>query len=474
MTREGCYLARLFICCSKQIQGNSSCKKLLEIFLKSDSPKITNRRITQIAIPMMLSNITVPLLGFVDTAVIGQLGQAELIAALGLGSILISALYWLCGFLRMGTTGLAAQAKGADDSKEICQILIRGLVLGAVLGFLVLLIAIPVFHVFFIVSPADALVENHALAYVQIRILSAPFAIANITIIGWLIAMEKAVRVFLIQLIVNVLNLSLNVIFVLVWDYGVEGIAYATLISEVFGLFFSVIMCRGVLNFGSSLVLKGIFDYDKWANLFALNLNIFLRSLLLEVVFLSFFFWGASFGTIVLAANQILIQFLHIFAYALDGFAFSAEVLVGVSYGRKSIVDLRESVLLCTKWAALTAICISLGFSFLGPILVELMTTSNEVVAAAKKYLLWVTLAPLFSFAAYIMDGVFFGSTHTSAMRKAMIMSTGFYFFTAVIFSNIYQNHGLWLSLSIFLLVRALTLFYYYPNIERSVSSIRY
>ena len=442
--------------------------------MQTDTSNITNRRIAQIAIPMMLSNITVPLLGFVDTAVIGQLGQADLIAALGLGSILISALYWLCGFLRMGTTGLTAQAKGALDTVEVFRILIRGLFLGILLGFFILLIALPVFYAFFIISPAEQSVESNALAYVKIRILSAPFAIANITIIGWLIAMEKAVRVFFIQLIVNVLNLTLNIFFVLIWDYGVEGIAYATLISEVFSFFLSLMMCKRVVKFRPNLLMKGIFNRDKWVNLFSLNLNIFLRSLLLELVFLSFFFWGASFGTIVLAANQILIQFLHIFAYALDGFAFSAEVLVGISFGRKSLSDLRKSALLCTKWAALSALCLSLFFFFSGSFFLELMTTSNQVISTAKNYLLWVALAPICSFAAYILDGIFFGSTHTSAMRKAMIVSTAFYFLTAIILSNVYHNHGLWLSLCLFLLVRALTLFYFYPSIERSVSSIRY
>ncbi len=437
------------------------------------SPGITNRRIGQIAIPMILSNITVPLLGFVDTAVIGQLGQAELIAALGLGSILISTLYWLCGFLRMGTTGLTAQAKGAEDAIEVFQILIRGLGLGLLLGSLILLISSPIFQVFFIIFPAEVSVEANALHYVQIRILSAPFAIANITIIGWLIAMEKTVRVFFIQLIINVLNLGLNLFLVLVLDYGVEGIAYATLTSEICGFLISLIMCRGILNFKKNFVIGGIFKWDKWVNLFSLNANIFLRSLLLEFVFISFFFWGASFGTVVLAANQILIQFLHIIAYGLDGFAFSAEVLVGISYGRKNLADLRTSALLCTKWAGFSALCLSTFFLFFGSFVVQFMTTSTEVVATAQDYLLWITLAPVLSFLAYIMDGVFFGSTHTADLRKAMIMSALFYFLTAVVLSEAYQNHGLWMSLSLFSLMRALTLLYYYPNIERSVSAIR-
>ena len=235
----------------------------------------------------------------------------------------------------------------------------------------------------------------------------------------------------------------------------------------------SLIMCRSVLNFKENFVIRGIFKWDKWVNLFSLNANIFLRSLLLEFVFVSFFFWGASFGTVVLAANQILIQFLHIIAYALDGFAFSAEVLVGISYGRKNLADLRTSALLSTKWAGFSALCLSTFFFFFGSLLVQFMTTSAEVVATAQDYLLWITLAPVLSFVAYIMDGIFFGSTHTADLRKAMIMSALFYALTAIVFSEAYQNHGLWMSLSLFSLMRALTLLYYYPNIERSVSVIR-
>ena len=442
--------------------------------MKSDQNNITDSRIAKIAIPMMLSNITVPLLGFFDTAVIGQLGKPELIAALGLGSILISTLYWLCGFLRMGTTGLTAQAKGGNNPKEVVQILIRGLLIGVLLGFFILLISLPVFRLFFLISPAEISVEAYAFEYVKIRVLSAPIAIANITLIGWLIAMERALRVFFIQLFVNILNLSLSILFVLTWDFGVEGVAYATLFSEVCGFFLSLLMCRKVIDFRPNFTVQGIFDRKKWASLFSINFNIFLRSLLLEMVFLSFLFWGAGFGTLVLAANQILIQFLHIFSYALDGFAFSAEVLVGISYGRKNLYDFRRSVLLCTKWAAITALFLSLFIFFFGSNIIGFMTTSIEVESLADDYLIWIILAPIVSFLAYIMDGIFLGSTHTVSMRKAMIMSTSIYFAVAIVMSSAFHNHGLWISLSLFLIVRALTLFYYYPNIERSVSDIRY
>lgn len=435
--------------------------------------RINSKRVLKIALPMMLSNITVPLLGFVDTAVIGQLGDAKLIAALGLGSILISTLYWLCGFLRMGTTGLVAQAKGSEQTDEVFLTLIRGLLIGIILGFTIIIIAYPIFVIFFLVSPAEVNVETLAFNYAEIRVLSAPFAVATIPIIGWLIALEKTVSVFLIQLFINLLNIVLNLYFVFQLEIGIEGVAYATLISEIMGFLLALFISFKVLNNFPKSLKEKIFKKEKWKKLLSINSNIFLRSLLLELVFISFFFWASSFGTNVLAMNQILIQFLHIFAYALDGFAFAGEVLVGIYFGKKNILLLRRSILLCASWSALTAILLSLIFLIFGNTLIKFMTSAEEVLNIAKDFQFWIILAPLFSFPAYIMDGVFFGSTHTSEMRRAMIFSTFIYFILAVFLTNFFQNSGLWSALYIFLIIRALALIFYYPKIERSVSSTK-
>ena len=441
--------------------------------MKEFKDRINSKRVLKIALPMMLSNITVPLLGFVDTAVIGQLGDAKLIAALGLGSILISTIYWLCGFLRMGTTGLTAQAKGSKQIDEVFLTLLRGLLIGIILGFLILIIAYPLFLIFFSISPAEVDVESLALKYAEIRILSAPFAIATIPVIGWLIALEKTLSVLFIQLFINLLNIILNLYFVFELEIGIEGVAYATLISEIIGFLLALFISFKALGNFPKLLKEKIFKKEKWKKLLSINSNIFLRSLLLELVFISFFFWASSFGTNILAINQILIQFLHISAYALDGFAFASEVLVGIYYGKKNIVFLRRSILLCASWSAFTAIIFSVVFFIFGDALIKFMTNAEEVLKIAKDFQIWIILVPLFSFPAYIMDGVFFGSTHTSEMRRAMIFSTVIYFILAIFLTSIFQNSGLWTSLYVFLVIRAFTLFYYYPNIERSVSSIK-
>ena len=441
--------------------------------MKASKDKIDSNRVLKIALPMMLSNITVPLLGFVDTAVIGQLGDAKLIAALGLGSILISALYWMCGFLRMGTTGLAAQAKGSEQSDEVFLTLVRGLLLGIILGFFLLILAYPIFFIFFSISPAESSVETIALKYAEIRVLSAPFAIATIPLIGWLIALEKTLSVFVIQLFINFLNVVLNLYFVFQLDFGIEGVAYATLISEILGCLLALFISFKNLDNFPKLLMKKIYKKEKWKKLLYINSNIFFRSLLLELVFISFFFWASSFGTDILAINQILIQFLHIFAYALDGFAFASEVLVGIFYGKKNLVLLRKSFFLCASWSALTALLLSAIFLIFGNTLIKFMTNAEEVLKISKEFQFWIIFAPLCSFPSYIMDGVFFGATHTSEMRKAMIFSTIIYFILALFLTSVFQNTGLWIALYVFLIIRAITLLYYYPNIERSVSSIK-
>ena len=356
---------------------------------------------------------------------------------------------------------------------EVFFMLIRGLLTGLILGLIILIISNPIFYIFFLLSPAETNVEILALQYIEIRALSAPFAIATIPVIGWLIALEKTRSIFYIQIFINLFNVLLNLFFVFYLEIGISGVAYATVISEFFGFFLALLISyKSISNF-PKLLIKKVFEKEKWKNLFNINSNIFLRSLLLELVFISFFFWASSFGTNILATNQILIQFLHIFAYALDGFAFAGEVLVGISYGKRSISYIRKSIILCTIWSSLTAFLLSLIFFTFGDTIINFMTNADEVLNISKDFKIWIIIVPLCSFPAYILDGIFFGTTHTAEIRKAMIFSTIFYFLTALILTSKFQNDGLWLALNLFLIMRALTLIYYYPNIERSVSSIK-
>ena len=254
---------------------------------------------------MVISNVTIPILGATDTGVIGQLGDPSLLASVGVGAITISALYWIFGFLRMGTTGLVAQARGAGDLSEEFSYLIRGLLIGFSAGITILLLQIPLICLAMKLFQALPEVEVQAQTYLSIRIWSAPISISNYAVLGWLIALERTAYVLCLQLLINVLNITLDLIFVLYLGWGIEGVAFASLISELFGASLAFIIAIKIYrNSGSPTIFK-LFALTEWKKLFFTNINILLRSILLEIVVLSYVFLGSTFGTVVLATNHI-------------------------------------------------------------------------------------------------------------------------------------------------------------------------
>ena len=323
------------------------------------SSEITHGRILKIALPMVVSNATIPILGAVDTGVIGQIGDQILLAAVGIGAITISTIYWLFGFLRMGTTGLVAQAKGAEDESEVFSYLIRGILIGFTAGLALILIKEPLFWVALNLFQALPEVEFKAETYLSIRIWSAPLSISNFALLGWLIALEKTYYVLFLQLLINLLNIILNVVFVLSLGWGIEGVAFASLIAELFGAFLGLMIAIRLYQTSQYPKLLKIFSFREWKKLFVTNINIFFRSIVLEIVIISYVFFGSTLGTVILAANHILLQFVHIASYALDGFAFSAEALVGTAYGEKSQTRIRAASIRTTFWALVCAIAIT-------------------------------------------------------------------------------------------------------------------
>ena len=299
------------------------------------SEEITHRRVLNIALPIVVSNATVPILGAVDTGVVGQMGLAAPIGAVGIGAIIISAIYWIFGFLRMGTVGLAAQAAGEGDTDEVAALLTRGLLIGGIGGLLVIVLQLPIFWAAFAVAPASAEVEGLAQQYMSIRIWSAPAAISLYAITGWLIAQERTRAVLVLQVWMNGLNMLLDLWFVLGLGWGVGGVAVATFIAEWSGLALGLWFCRAVFAGAAWRVWERGFARARWVRMFRLNRDILIRSLLLETIFVSFLFMGSGLGDVTLAANQVLLQFLMITAHGLDGFAFSAEALVGRAGGAR-------------------------------------------------------------------------------------------------------------------------------------------
>jgi MATE family multidrug resistance protein len=431
---------------------------------------ITHRRILAIAVPIVLSNATVPILGAVDTGVVGQLGDPVPIGAVGIGAVILSAVYWIFGFLRMGTVGLTSQALGAEDRGEADALLSRALLIGFSGGALLVVLQAPVFAAAFAISPASDQVESLARDYMTIRIWSAPAAIAIFGITGWLIAAERTRAVLVMQLWMNGLNIALDLVFVIGLGWGVEGVAIATFLAEWSGLALGLWFCGDAFRRPFWKQWTRILDRARLWHMAAVNRDILLRSLFLETIFVSFLFFGADFGDVPLAANQVLLQFVHIFAYALDGFAFSAETLVGNAKGRRDPSRLRRSAILTSIWGVVVAVMLAIAVAVFGAAVIDLMTTSPEVRAEAKTYLPWVIATPILGVAAFQLDGIFIGATQVRDMRNMMFISAVIYFTAAASLIPILGNHGLWLSLLISYAARAALLGWKYPKLERSAA----
>ena len=433
--------------------------------------EITHARVLRLSLPIVISNATVPILGAVDTGVVGQLGEAAPIGAVGIGAIVITGIYWIFGFLRMGTTGLAAQAFGAGRMGEVAALLTRVLVVGGLAGVILILGQLPIFELAFYVSPASAQVEGLARDYVGIRILSAPAAIAMFGITGWLIAQERTTAVLVLQLWMNGANILLDLWFVLGLGWGVEGVAIATVIAEWSGL--GLWLCRSV--FGGSGFVGGawrdparVFDGAALRNMVMVNTDILIRSLLLQAIFISFLFSAARFGDVALAATQVLMQFLSITAHALDGFAFAAEAFVGQAMGARAVAELRRGALYSSFWGAIVVTILAIVFAVFGGALIDLMTTAPQVRIEARAFLPWMVAAPVFGLAAYMFDGIFIGATRTADMRNMMVVSAGVYALAVLALVPMMGHHGLWAALIISFVARAGTLAMRYPALERA------
>ena len=427
--------------------------------------KITHRRLLHVAGPIILSNVTVPLLGAVDTAVIGQLGQAAPLGAVGLGAVILGTLYWAFGFLRMSTSGLAAQAKGAGDGVEVSATLLRALIVGLVAGLALVVLQAPLIWAAVRIAPATAEVEGFTRTYLAIRIWGAPATIALYALTGWLIALERTRAVLVLQVWQNGLNIGLDLWFVLGMGWGVGGVASATLIAEWTGLALGLYLARATFGATFRAAWARVPDRLALAQTFRASRDIMGRSVLLQLSFTTFVFIGARFGTVTLAANHVLLQFLEITAFALDGIAFAAETLVGQAIGARALSDVRRACLLSFQWgfagAALMALVFVVGS---GPI-IDLLTTSPEVRAEARLYVPWLIAAPLIGVASWIYDGIFIGALLTGQMLRAMVWSVAIYLVALLTLIPAFGNHGLWGALMVLLIARAATLWRASPAI---------
>ena len=431
-----------------------------------------HRRVWWIAGPIILSNASTPLLGAVDTAVVGHLDSPVYLGGVAIGTLVFNYVYWGFGFLRMGTTGLAAQAFGARDDREIWATLNRGLVIAAVLSALVVALQVPVVETALWLVDASAPVEALAGGYFHIRVWAAPAALANYVLLGWLIGLRRSGSALAIQVFMNGLNAVLDLVFVIGFGWDVEGVALASALSEYAALVLGLVLCARVLRVERARRNTGaLWDAGRFRRLAAINGDIFVRTLFLISAFAVFTAQGAGMGDTILAANALLLNFLMFLSHALDGFAHAASALVGGAAGARDRAAFRRSVVVSTLWAAATALAFAAAYASAGHFVVDALTGLPDVRRESYVYLPWLIASPLVSVWSFQLDGIFIGATETRAMRNAMALSFLGYVGALAFLAPTHGNHGLWAALMFFMALRGVTLAIRYPAIERRIGN---
>ena len=431
---------------------------------------LTHRTILAIAVPVMISNVSTPLIGVVDTGVVGQISDPAYIGAVAVGSLVFSFVFWGFGFLRMGTTGLAAQALGAGDTDELRSVLGRALLIALGAGAGLILLQWPIREVAFVLLNGSDQVERLARDYFDIRIWAAPVTLANYALLGWFIGLGRTGIGLVLQLVLNLTNMALDALFVLGFGWGVEGVALGTLLAEVVAAALGIVIVRRHLgSIGGHWSLDRLLIRERLQRTMAVSGDIMIRSLALVFVFVWFMAKGAEQGNVILAANAILMHFVSVGAYFLDGLAFTAEALVGRAVGATHQAGLKAAARMTTLWSAGVAVLLSSVLVGFGTALIDVLTVDAASRVAARTYLPWAAAAPLLGVWAFQLDGIFIGATRTADMRNAMLSSLAI-FLVAWWMLTPWDNHGLWAAFYVHYLARIATLAYYYPKLVRSVA----
>ena len=423
-----------------------------------------------IAIPIMLSNVSEPLIGVVNTAVIGQLPDPYYIGAIAVGALLFSFIFWGFGFLRLSTGGLSAQAVGAGDRAELVAVLLRALVIAVVAGGALIVLSPLIREVAFDLIGGSADVRRHGEIYFNYRIWSAPFAFINYCVMGWYIGQAKAKLTFLVQLFLNVTNMVLSVVFVLAMGMTSDGVGLAALISEIAAAAVALGIALGsVRRMSAHIDGASIFNASQMRRTLAMNGDVMVRTLCLVFAFAWFMARGARAGDVVLAANAVLLDLFNVAAYMIDGFAHASEALVGQSVGARNRQRFRAAVWLTSVWAVVVGVLCMVVIWFAGPMLIDLISVNQDVRETARHYLAWAAITPLLGTICFQFDGIFTGAMATKDMRNMMIVSLVIYLAAWWTLEPLYGNHGLWAALSVFFIARGLTFASRMPAIERRI-----
>jgi MATE family multidrug resistance protein len=425
------------------------------------------RRVFLLAIPLILSNLTQPVLSMVDTILSGHLPSPAVLGGVAVGGIFFNSIYWTFGFLRMATTGLVAQSHGAGDEDQLMHHFGRALLTALVLGALILAVQKPLISVSLSLLGAASATHHNALVYCGIRIWSAPAALANYTILGYLLGRQRARTALLLQAGINVVNMAVALTLVLWRHWGVAGIATATMTAEWTGciLGLAIMLASGARP--GHLRWSELMDGESLRRLFSLNRDILLRTLSLVAAYVWFTRTGARSGDAILAANAVLINFLWIAGYGLDGFANATEALVGEAIGARRVADYRAVLKASSVSAFAVAAAISVLYLIFGRHIIAIFTNQETIRSLAERFLPWLIVLPLVAVWSFLLDGVFIGATRARELRDSMVISLAGFLGLAVVLTARFGNHGLWCAMLAFMALRATTLAMHLPGIER-------
>lgn len=418
-----------------------------------------NRRILRLAIPNIISNITVPLLGIIDLAMMGRLGDAVYIGAIAVGGVIFNFIYWGFSFLRMGTTGFVAQAYGAGNFSESANLLVRASMIALVGSGLILLLQVPIGKLSILLIDSSEEVAGHASSYFYIRVWAAPATILLYALSGWFIGMQDTIRPMIVAVSVNLMNILFNLIFVFGFHLKSDGVALGTVMAQYFGLLMAVFFLFS--RYKEKIRLwqrETLLELEPLKLFYRVNKDIFLRTMALIFTITFFTARSAATNDTILAANTVLFQFFIFFSYFVDGFANAGEALTGRYIGAREQPKLLKAIGVVFLWG----LGISLGFTIInffgGNFIFSLLTTDPEVINAASPFLPWIVVIPVISFAAFLWDGVYIGATVATHLRNSvwsgLVVFMAVYYFT----KNDLGNHGLWLAFCCFLLVRGVYL----------------
>lgn len=417
----------------------------------------TNQRILHIAVPSIISNITVPLLGLVDVTIVGHLGAASYIGAIAVGGMLFNMIYWVFGFLRMGTGGLTAQAYGAHRLNASVHTLLRSLSISLLLAAGLILLQYPIRTIVFHLIETSPEVRSLATTYFHICIWGAPATLGLYSFTGWFIGMQNSRFPMFIAITQNIVNIVASLFFVFGLHMKVEGVALGTLIAQYAGLLMAgLLWLRYYHPLCKYIEKEHIFERNAMIRFFQINRDIFLRTICLVAVTVFFTSTGAAYSDVILAVNTLLMQLFTLFSYIMDGFAYAGEALTGKNIGAKNHTELHRTIRHLFGWGMALALSFTLLYGIGGKGFLSLLTNDTTVIQASGNYFYWVLAIPLAGFSAFLLDGICIGATATHLMLRAMLAASGCFFLTYYSLHNALGNHALWMAFIIYLALRGI------------------